>query len=114
MAMSDHIDGPRANGDPSIDLTDLLAFTRPENSSRTVIAANVFPSAGSDAMFSNVANHALVVRRATVAGLGTAAMFKTGDQEFRFSCRFDALEPGPDGAKPVQRGTCTLPDGQTL
>jgi hypothetical protein len=112
--MSDHIDGPRTIGDPSIDLTDLFAFTSPEDSSRTVLAANVFPSAGSDAMFSNVANHALVVRRATVAGLGDAAMFKTGDQEFRFSCRFDALEPGSDGAKPVQRGICTLPDGQTL
>src|SRR6476659_2176742 len=114
MAMSDHIDEPRAIGDPSIDLTDLFAFTSPEDPSRTVLAANVFPSAGSEAMFSNVVNHALVVRRATVAGLGNAAMFKTGDQEFRFSCRFDALEPGPDGAKPVQRGTCTLPDGQAL
>jgi hypothetical protein len=114
MAMSDHIDGPRAIGDPSIDLTDLFAFTSPEDSSRMVLAANVFPSAGSDAMFSNVANHSLVVRRATVAGLGNAAMFKTGNQEFRFSFRFDTLEPGSDGAKPVQRGTCTLPDGQTL
>jgi hypothetical protein len=112
--MSDHIDGPRSIGDPSIDLTDLFAFTSPEDPSRTVLATNVFPSAGSDAIFSNVVNHAIVVRRAAVAGLGNAAMFKTGDQEFRFNCRFDALEPRPNGAKPVQRGTCTLPDGQVL
>ena len=29
--MSDHIDGPRSIGDPSIDLTDLFAFISPEN-----------------------------------------------------------------------------------
>ena len=73
-----------------------------------------FPSAGASAMFSNVVNHSIVVRRVTVAGLGDAAKFKTGDEEYRFSCRFDALEPGRDGAKPIQRGTCTFPDGQVL
>ena len=91
--MADHIDGPRSIGDPSIDLTDLFAFTSPENAGRTVIAADVFPSAGASAMFSNVVNHAIVVRRVTVAGLGDAAAFKSGDEEFRFSCRFDVLEP---------------------
>lgn len=111
--MSDHIDGPRQIGDPSIDLTDLFAFTNPKNAGRTVLAANVFPSAGSSAVFSNAVNHTLVVRRATVAGVGDAAKFKTGGEEFRFSCRFGALESGPDG-KPIQRGICTLPDGQSL
>jgi hypothetical protein len=111
--MSDHIDGPRQIGDPSIDLTDLFAFTSPENASRTVLAADVFPSAGVSALFSNVVNHSLVVRRATVAGLGDAAKFRTGDEEYRFSFRFDALEAGPDG-KPIQRGTCTFPDSQSL
>ena len=111
--MSDHIDGPRQIGDPSTDLTDLFAFTSPQNPGRTVLAADVFPSAGTSAMFSNVVNHSIVVRRATVAGLGDAANFKTGDEEYRFSCRFDALEPGSEG-KPLQRGTCSLPDGQTL
>ena len=51
-----------------IDLTDLFAFTSPENAGRTVLAANVFPSAGTSAMFSNAINHSIVVRRATVAG----------------------------------------------
>jgi hypothetical protein len=37
--MSDHIDGPRQVGDPSADLTDLFAFTSPENPARTVLAA---------------------------------------------------------------------------
>ena len=105
--MSDHIDGPRQIGDPSTDLTDLFVFTSPENPGRTVLAADVFPSAGISAMFSNVVNHSIVVRRATVAGLGDAARFTTGNEEFRFGCRFDTLEPGADG-KPIQRGTCTL------
>src|SRR5271168_386896 len=112
--MSDHVDGPRSIGDPSIDLTDLFAFTSPEDTSRTVLAANVFPSAGVSAMFSNVVNHAIVVRHIAVAGLGNAAKFTPGDQEYRFNCKFSALERGPDGATPTQRGTCTLPDGQEL
>ena len=92
--MSDHIDGPRQVGDPAGDLSDLFAFTSPGNADRTVLALCVFPSAGASAVFSNVVNHSFVVRRATVAGLGNAARFKTGDQEIRFSCRFDALEHG--------------------
>jgi hypothetical protein len=110
--MSDHIDGPRQLGDPSADLSDLFAFTSPENADRTVLALCVFPSAGANAVFSNVVNHSFVARRATVASLGDAAQFKTGEQEYRFSCRFDTLEPA--GANSIQRGTCTLPDGQTL
>ncbi len=41
--MADHIDGPRSIGDPSIDLTDLFAFTSPENPDRFVLALDVFP-----------------------------------------------------------------------
>ena len=111
--MSDHIDGPRQIGDPSADLTDLFAFTSPENPARTVLAANVFPTCGVDAVFSNAINHSIVVRRARVAGLGEATKFETSDPELRFSVRFDALERGPN-QKPVQRGACILPDGQTL
>jgi hypothetical protein len=33
--MSDHVDGPRSIGDPTADLTDLFAFTSPENPVRT-------------------------------------------------------------------------------
>jgi Polyketide cyclase / dehydrase and lipid transport/Domain of unknown function (DUF4331) len=112
--MSDHIDGPRQIGDPSADLTDLFAFTSPEHPSRTVLAANVFPTCGPDAMFSNAITHSIVVRRAKVTGLGDAAKFETADTDIRFSVRFDALERGGAGQKPIQRGTCTLPDGQTL
>ncbi len=111
--MSDHIDGPRQLGDPSVDLTDLFAFTSPENPACTVLVLDAFPSAGASAMFSNAAHYDVMLRRARVAGLGDAAKFETGEEEYRFSCRFDALEPGADGT-PVQRGTCILPDGQQL
>jgi hypothetical protein len=110
--MSDHIDGPRQIGDPAGDLTDLFAFTSPENPSHTVLAANVFPSAGVTAMFSNAVNHSIAVRRVTVADTGNDAKFKAGDKEYRFSCRFDVLQR--DGEKTVQRGALTCPDGQTL
>jgi hypothetical protein len=112
--MSDHIDGPRQIGDPSADLTDLFAFTSPENPSRTVLAANVFPTCGVDAIFSNAIDHSIVVRRAKVSGVGDAAKFETADPEIRFSCRFDGLERGAADGKPLQRGSCTMPDGQTL
>ena len=111
--MSDHIDGPRQIGDPSADLTDLFAFTSPENPARMVLAANVFPTCGVDAVFSNAIDHSIVIRRAKVAGVGDATKFETTDTELRFSFRFDALERGT-GQKPLQRGACTLPDGQTL
>ena len=112
--MSDHIDGPRQIGDPSADLTDLFAFTSPENPSRTVLAANVFPTCGRDAMFSNAITHSIVVRRAKVAGLGDSTKFETTDPEIRFSVRFDVLEKSGTSQSPIQRGTCTFPDGQTL
>jgi polyketide cyclase/dehydrase/lipid transport protein/uncharacterized protein DUF4331 len=110
--MSDHIDGPRQISDPAGDLTDLFAFTSPENPSHTVLAANVFPSAGATSMFSNAINHSIVLRRVTVAGTGSGAKFKSGDKEYRFSCKFGVLQR--DGEKTVQRGTLTCPDGQTL
>jgi hypothetical protein len=112
--MSDHVDGPRQIGDPSADLTDLFAFTSPENPAHTVLAANVFPTCGADAIFSNAIVHSIVVRRAKVAGLGEATKFETLEPEIRFSCRFEGLERGGAGGKPVQRGTCTMPGGQTL
>lgn len=112
--MADHIDGPRSIGDPSADLSDLFAFTSPENPARTVLALDVFPSAGTSAMFSNVISHSIVVRRVIVAGLGDAAKFEAGDEEIRFTCHFDTLKRDSAAAKPTQRGTCTLPGGQTL
>ena len=111
--MSDHVDGPRSIGDPTADLTDLFAFTSPENPAHTVLAACVFPAAGEKAIFSNIINHSIAVRRVTVAGVGNAAKFQPADDEIRFSFRFDVLKRDAAG-EAVQRGVCTLPSGREL
>ena len=113
--MSDHVDGPRTIGAPPADVTDLFAFTSPENPARTVVALDVFPGAGANAVFSNAIDHSIAIRRVTVAGTSDGAKFQAADRDLaRFSCRFGVLERSVAGAAPVQRGTCTLPDGRTL
>src|SRR5262245_13803858 len=111
--MSDHVDGPRSIGEPAADVSDLFAFTSPENPARTVLAMCVFPSAGEDAIFSNVIDYMLAVRHVTVAGVGNAAKFQPGNDEISFRFRFDVLTHDAQG-KAVQRGACTLPDGREL
>jgi hypothetical protein len=111
--MSDHVDGPRSIGDPAADLTDLFAFTSPENPARIVLAMDVFPSAGEDAMFSNIIDYAIAVRHMTVAGVGNNAKFQPADDAIRFSFRFETLKRDAAG-KAIQRGVCKLPDGREL
>src|ERR1041384_7268002 len=106
--MSDHVDGPRSIGDPPADVTDLFAFTSPENPARTVLAMCVFPSAGEDAVFSNAIDYSIAVRRVVVAGVGAAAKFQPGDDEIRFSFRFEALKRDNAG-KALQRAVGTPP-----
>src|SRR5262245_4863283 len=111
--MSDHVDGPRQIGDPAADLTDLFAFASPENPGRTVLAMCVFPYAGENAIFSNIIDYAIVVRRVTVRGVGNAAKFQPADDEIRFSFRFETLKRDAAG-KAIQRGVCKLPDGRQM
>src|ERR1044072_5840277 len=111
--MSDHVDGPRSIGEPAADVTDLFVFTSPENPARTVLAMCVFPSAGESAVFSNMIDHALAVRRVTVAGVGNAAKFQPGDDEIRVTFRFDVLTRDT-GGKANPRGGGTLPGGPTV
>ena len=111
--MSDHVDGPRSIGEPAADLTDLFAFTSPENPARTVLAACVFPAAGESAMFSNAIEYSMVVRRVSILGIGNAAQFQPADQEMRFTFRFESLKRGAAGTA-IQRGLCTLPGGREL
>src|SRR5215831_7605082 len=111
--MSDHVDGPRQIGDPAADLTDLFAFASPENPGRTVLAMCVFPYAGENAIFSNVIDYAIAVRRVSVADVGDAAKFQPADDEIRFSFRFEVLKRDAAG-KAIQRGVCKLPGGREL
>src|SRR5262249_3830791 len=107
------VDGPRSIGDPPADVTDLFAFTSPEKPDRTVLAMCVFPSAGESAVFSNVIDYAIAVRRVAVTGMGNAAQFTPADEELRFVFAFNTLERDAAG-KVFQRGTCTLPDGRKI
>src|SRR5262245_4662513 len=111
--MTDHVDGPRQIGDPPADITDLFAFTSPENPTRTVLAMCVFPSAGASAVFSNVTDYKIAVRLARVTGIGNAARFQPADEEICFTFRFEVLDRDAAGAV-IQHGTCVLPDGRTL
>src|SRR5215831_8271270 len=111
--MSDHVDGPRSIGDPAADLSDLFAFTSAENPAHTVLAACVFPSAGEDAIFSNIIDYAIAVRRVSVASIGNAAKFQPGDDEIRFSFRFETLKRDAAG-RAIQRGVCKSPGGREL
>jgi Domain of unknown function (DUF4331)/Polyketide cyclase / dehydrase and lipid transport len=112
--MSDHVDGPRTLADPAADITDLYAFASFENPGRTVLIANVFPFAGDSALFSNVVNYSVAVRRVHVASLGEAARFETDNSEIRFTFQFEALAPTLNGERSPQTGTCKLPDGRIL
>src|SRR5215470_7002710 len=111
--MSDHVDGPRSIGDPAADVTDLFAFTSPANAAHTVLALCAFPSAGEDALFSNVIDYSIVVRRVSVAAVGNAAKFQPANDEIRFKFRFEVLKRDAAG-KAVQSGVCTLPGGREL
>ena len=111
--MSDHVDGPRQIGDPPADITDLFAFTSPEIPARTVLAMCVFPSAGESAVFSNVIDYAIAIRRVTVGGVGNAAKFVPANEQLRFSFRFKVLERDATG-KVLQHGVCILPDSREL
>src|SRR4026209_560110 len=111
--MSDHVDGPRSIGDPPADITDLFAFRCPKDPARTVLAMCVFPSAGESAVFSNVIDYVIAVRRVSVTGIGNAAKFQPANEEFRFTFRFEVLDRDAAG-NVIQHGTCTLPDGRVL
>src|SRR6185503_11748640 len=111
--MSDHVDGPRSIGEPAGDVTDLFAFTSPENPSRTVLAMCVFPSAGERAVFSNVIDYTIAVRHVTVAGVGTAAKFQPANDELRFTFQFETLKRDAAG-NPSQKGLCVLPGGRQV
>ena len=112
--MSDHVDGPRSIGDPAADVTDLFAFTSPENSARTVLAMCVFPSAGESAIFSNVDRPR--DRRSPRHRCRRWQRREVSARERRDPLQLPVRGAGArDAAENViQRGVCTLPDGREL
>jgi Domain of unknown function (DUF4331) len=62
---SDHLDGPRATADPLADITDVFAFTSPEDASRVVLAMAIAPYASASARFASGVDYVFRVRRVT-------------------------------------------------
>jgi hypothetical protein len=72
---SDHLDGPRTTSDPPSDITDVFAFTSPEDPTRVVLALAVTPYAGDASSFSPDVAYAFRVRR--VAALQPLTLYDT-------------------------------------
>jgi Domain of unknown function (DUF4331) len=97
---SDHLDGPRAAADPQSDITDVFAFTSPENPDDVVLAMAVAPYAGDASTFSSAVDYAFRVHRVT--GLSPLALDPTVRDVV---CDFDNQTP--------QHVTCTAAGGLT-
>jgi hypothetical protein len=95
---SDHLDGPRATADPAADITDVFAFTSPENPSNVVLAMAVTPYATASSRFSSQVNYTFRVRLVTAPQPLTL-----GDTALDVTCNVDDGTP--------QQVTCTGPRG---
>ncbi|MDP9150338.1 MAG: DUF4331 domain-containing protein, partial [Myxococcota bacterium] len=96
---SDHLDGPRATADPQADITDLFAFTSPDDASRLVLAMTVTPYASATSRFSSGVDYVFRVRRIT-----TLRPLALDTEVLDVTCTFD------DGT--VQRVSCAAPRGR--
>jgi hypothetical protein len=97
---SDHLDGPRTVADPQADITDVFAFTSPENAAHLVLAMAVTPFAGTGATFSSDVDYVFRVRRVDAPQpltLDAAVLDVT--------CDFAGGDAAP------QAVTCTAPGG---
>jgi hypothetical protein len=97
---SDHLDGPRVTADPQSDITDVFAFTSPENPSRVVLAMAVTSYAEDASTFSPLVDYAFRVQR--VEAVSPLTLDSTARDVV---CEFDGGTP--------QKVTCTAPGGLT-
>ncbi|HEX4384168.1 MAG TPA: DUF4331 family protein [Myxococcales bacterium] len=81
---ADHADGPAATADPSVDITDVFAWTSSDGKSLN-LAMDVFPSATTTSKFSNTAQY--VFHTSSTSAFGTAA---TSTENI--ICTFDASQ----------------------
>jgi hypothetical protein len=98
---SDHLDGPRVTADPQADITDVFAFTSPENPAHVVFALAVTPFASHSSTFSAQVDYVFRVRR--VAAPQPLTLDAT---VLDVTCAFD------DGAP--QHVTCVTPSGSQV
>jgi hypothetical protein len=101
LRASDHLDGPRTTADPQADLTDVFAFTSPENPAHIVLAMTVAPFAGPSATFSSRVDYAFRVRR--VSDTQPPVVETT---TLDVVCHFEGADGSAQG-----HVTCSSPDG---
>jgi Domain of unknown function (DUF4331) len=109
--MSDHFSGPRALAGPAGDICDVYAFPSPERPGHLVLAMTVQPLATPDSSFSDA-----IVCRFRLRPLEIdedRRSFTFGPEESELAFAFDAAQPGANGARPLQAGSCTAPSGET-
>jgi len=113
---SDHQDAPRILDFPGLDISDLFAFTSPEQPNHLVLIVNTLPLASESAWFSDTFEYTILVRPASITGTGSQAGFTTSDVELDFTCNFKAPRPrrwsrSNDSKDLVQQGICKGPGG---
>jgi hypothetical protein len=87
---SDHLDGPCATADPAADITDVFAFTSPEDPSKVVLAMTLTPYATEASTFSAAIDYAFRVRR--VAALQPLTLDPTA---LDVTCTYDTGDGSP-------------------
>jgi hypothetical protein len=99
---SDHLDGPRATADPQADITDVFAFTSPEDPGKVVLAMALTPYASGTSAFSGEVDYAFRVQH-----VDALQPLSLGGVALDVVCDLDA---GDGGAATMR---CTGPQGAT-
>jgi hypothetical protein len=99
---SDHLDGPRATADPQADITDVFAFTSPEDPGKVVLAMALTPYASETSTFSGEVDYAFRVQH-----VDALQPLSLSGVALDVVCDLDA----GDGGAPTM--TCTGPQGAT-
>jgi Domain of unknown function (DUF4331) len=111
--MSDHFSGPRALAGPAGDICDVYAFPSPERPGYLVLAMTVQPLATPDSSFSDAIVCRFRLRPLEIDEDRRSFTFGPEESELAFAFAFDAAQPGANGARPLQAGSCTAPSGET-
>ena len=111
--MSDHFSGPRALAGPAGDICDVYAFPSPERPGHLVLAMTVQPLATPDSSFSDAIVCRFRLRPLEIDEDRRSFTFGPEESELAFAFAFDAAQPGANGARPLQTGSCTAPSSET-
>jgi hypothetical protein len=100
---SDHLDGLKTAIDNAADLTDVFAFTSPQDASKLVLIMNVHGFASGAARFSDAVDYRFRIR--PIEDARTLAPSKDASKERAITCNFSGGLPVIDAR---QHATCTL------